>query len=192
MPFFIYMLDKILKFKFIPRPEQLLGLEFFRKVFNPKGIPCFLSKSDLDLDTDGVRDPKIKYESTNQSQTSIDPNAEWCNSNTINYVVIPGKFQDRNGGIGLGTLCTVFYKDKIAHAIIGDFGPKTKYGEGSINLHRQLGYERIKNGRIQDIGISSGVYILFYINSKISKLPCTQKQIDEECSKLLNEFTVGN
>ena len=120
-------------------------------------------KSDLDLDTDGPRSRGIKYDVTHQDETSL----RWAdgssvNSNTVPFVVIPGYWQR---GIVLGDSCLVQYKDKLVQAIVADIGPRRKIGEGSIALHRALGIERVVGGRIQDVGIGSGVRTIFFPNS---------------------------
>lgn len=177
------VIEKLNSLKAIKLDYKKLGLESFSKLFSTGGKPVFLSISDLDLDTDGKKNPNIRYESTHQSQTSIDGSGTWLDSNTINFIVLPGGFEKDFGGVHIGCLATVIYKDKIAHAIYADVGPSTKYGEGSIALHRALGFERVKNGKIVDVGIDNGVKIILHINSKISKTPCTQEQINSEANK---------
>lgn len=168
---------------------KLAGCQSFRKVFATDGTPAFFSVSDLDLDTDGQADPNIRYESTNQGETTIDPGGKWCNSNKLNFIVLPIGFKERRGGVKLGCLATVVYKNKVAHAIFADEGPKTKYGEGSIALHRALGFERVKNGKIVDVGIDPPVGILIYIGSNIGKTPVIQADIDKACAPLWAKFS---
>lgn len=120
-------------------------------------------KSSLQLDTDGGIDPTIKWESTHQDETSLRwANGKSVDSNSVPFVVIPGGW---SRGIRLGDLCHVQYANKVVAAIVADIGPKRKIGEGSIALHRLLGFERIKNGKIVDVGISGGVRTVFYPNS---------------------------
>ena len=50
--------------------------------------------------------------------------------------------------------------------VFADTGPKTKIGEGSIALHRSLGFERVRpNGHILDAGIDSGVVTIVFPGS---------------------------
>lgn len=120
-------------------------------------------KSDLDLDTDGGHAPGIVWDSTHQDDTSLHwPDGKPVDSNSIPFVVIPGKW---NRGIKLGDVCHVQYGSKVVAAIVADIGPQRKVGEGSIALHRLLGFERVRNGRIVDIGIESGVRTIFYPNT---------------------------
>lgn len=187
-------LDKLLSLKSTPvtelyNGEPLLGLASIVKVFTEDGSSAFLTNSKLDLDTDGKKDSLIRYESTNQPQTSIDPAGAWCNSNQINFIVMPGGMSDRHGGmLGMGTLATVCYKGSHAHCVVADIGPHAKYGEGSIALHRALGFERVKNNLIVDIGIDRGVLTLIYIGQAIEKRPLTQKDINLACEPLWVKF----
>lgn len=172
----------------LPVNESLKGLVGMWKLFAKDGSSAFFSISDLDLDTDGMLDPSIRYESTNQGATSLDPGAKWLSSNKVNFIVLPGGFEKRRGGVTLGCLCTVIYKNKIAHAIYADAGPKSKYGEGSIALHRALGFERVKNNRIVDVGIDAPVGMLIYIGTNIGKTPVIQADIDKACAPLWEKF----
>jgi hypothetical protein len=58
----------------------------------------------------------------------------------------------------------VIYRGKLAFAVFADVGPKTKLGEGSLELLRQLGEERLRpNGKIINAGMgdsTSGDYII--------------------------------
>lgn len=180
--------EALAKLKTVNLTYKKLGLQSFCKVFSADGKPAFVSTSDLDLDTDGKKNPNIRYEKTHQNQTSIDSNGSWLDSNTLNFIVLPGGFEKDFGGVHIGCLATIIYKDKVAHAIYADVGPKDKFGEGSIALHRALGFERVKNGKIIDIGIDNNVVIILHINSKISKTPCTQDQINLEGNKALLEL----
>ena len=184
------LIEKIKTLHSEPAGEtNLTGMQSFNKVFSKDdSTPAFFSISKLDLDTDGKKDPNIHYESTHQDVTSIDPHGDWLNSNTLNFYVLPGNFTKRHGGIKTGCLGTVIYGDKFAHAIFADVGPKTKYGEASIHVHRTLGFERVKNGHILDCGIDNNVGILIYINSVIPHTPCTQSDIDEACKEHWEKF----
>lgn len=140
-------------------PHEFKGLAWMA---NLRGALVFVS--DLDLDTDGKNDPAIHYESTHQAQTSIDPSGKTVNSNTVPFVVLPGGF-GKEYGIHLGDIAAVIYRDKIEFAVFADTGPRTKIGEGSIALHRSLGFERVKNGRIVDVGIDAGVVTIVFPGS---------------------------
>ena len=183
-------LDHIRGLPKAPIHEDLVGLTSMMKVFAADGNAAFLTLSDLDLDTDGVKDPSIHYEPTHQSTTSIDPAGKWLNSNALNFIVIPGGMSERHGDqLGMGTLATVIYSGRIAHAVVADVGPRTKYGEGSIALHRALGFERIRDGRIVDCGVDRGVLTLIYFGHRLGHGPLTQADIDAACKPLWAKFT---
>ena len=169
-------------------PADYRGLVSLVEITSAQGTRAYLANSDLDLDTDGLETPGIHYEPTHQRQTSIDPAGTWLNSNDVNFVVIPGGFpQHHNRACEVGTLATVFRGDSIAHAVIADQGPRTKFGEGSIALHRALGFERIRHGRIVDAGIDPPVGTLFYIGHTIAG-PFSQADIDRACAPLWAQF----
>ena len=183
-------LDHIRGLPKAPIHENLVGLTSMMKVFAADGNAAFLTLSDLDLDTDGVRDPNIHYESTHQSATSLDPKGKWLNSNLLNFIVVPGGFNERHGKkVGLGTLATVIYSGRVAHAVVADFGPRTKFGEGSIALHRALGFERVRNGRIVDVGIDRGVLMLIYLGTRMKRGPFAQSDVDQACDPLWAKFS---
>lgn len=117
-------------------------------------------KSDLDLDTDGPKIPGIRYDRYHQDETAL----KWesglnVNSNVTPYLVIPSGWSK---GIALGDVALVQYGDRLCPAIVADIGPRAKIGEGSIALHRVLGFERVAGSRIIDVGIDSGVRTVFF------------------------------
>lgn len=118
-------------------------------------------ESDLDLDTDGEEEPGITYEPTHQRGLSI---GGGVNSNRVPYVVLPIGFAKEHG-LRMGDVAAVLYRDRIEYAVLADQGPRQKIGEGSIALHRALGFERVKNGRIVDVGIPGGVITILFQNS---------------------------
>jgi hypothetical protein len=173
-----------------PIHEKLDGLKSMMKVFAADGSTAFLTLSDLDLDTDGKRDPAIHYESTHQSATSLDPHGHWLGSNDLNYIVMPGGLSQRHGNqLKIGTLATVIYNGRVAHAVVADTGPHSKYGEGSIALHRALGFERIHDVNIVDCGIDRGVITLIYLGMQMGPGPFSQADIDRACAPLWAKFT---
>ncbi len=61
-------------------------------------------------------------------------------SERVPYVVMPlGDFR-RESGVQLGDLAAVVKDGKVAFAIVGDLGPRTHIGEGSMKLHNELGH----------------------------------------------------
>jgi hypothetical protein len=68
--------------------------------------------------------------------------------------------------IGLGDLAAVIFGGRISFAVFADFGPKTKLGEGSLELFRQLGEERIRpNGTVHDVGMGPGIITIVFPKS---------------------------
>lgn len=119
-------------------------------------------ESDLDLDTDGEPEPGVKYEPTHQRGLSI---GGGVNSNRVPYIVLPIGFA-KDHGVRLGDVAAVLYRDRLEFAVYADNGPRQKFGEGSIALHRALGFERIgKDKRIIDVGIPSGVVTILFPGS---------------------------
>jgi hypothetical protein len=111
------------------------GLEFMCQL---PGGELFFS-SDLDLDTDGKGSPGVHFESTHLPRTSLDPTGQVIASNDTPYFVLPGVFH-KSHGIALGDIAAVLCGGKMEFAIFADTGPSNKIGEGSIALHRALGF----------------------------------------------------
>ena len=118
---------------------------------------------DLDLDTDGADDVTVvHWEKYHQSQTSLDPSGKVISSVGVPYVVFPGWFAQAVG-IALGSVCVVLDGDRDpVYAVFADYGPRKKIGEGSIALHRALGHETVKSGRIKDESLGRDVRIVFF------------------------------
>jgi hypothetical protein len=68
-------------------------------------------------------------------------------------------------GISLGDYAAVVYKQTVAFAVFADFGPRNKLGEGSVQLLRQLGEERIRYGRVINAGMGPGVVTIVFPGS---------------------------
>jgi hypothetical protein len=73
-------------------------------------------------------------------------NGDFLSSEAHPYVVLPQGWKsngESNGkpfhpDLSLGDVAIVIFKDKIAAAICGDFGPNRKIGEGSIRVHEDF------------------------------------------------------
>lgn len=140
-------------------PKTFTGQKFMCKL--PGGQTYYDSK--LDLDTDGsafaAEDPD------GQAATSAkDVDGNSLDSDAVNYFVLPGGFPELHN-IRIGDIGVVIFGIRTAFACFGDVGPKTKLGEGSISLHRELGFERIKGGHLINSGISSGVITIVFPRS---------------------------
>jgi hypothetical protein len=146
-----------------PVKQSFNGVTFAAKL--PDGELVF--QSELQLDTDGWPDGKNQGDSTWQPTTSLRySNGGSVNANTVPYFVLPQTWYGQFG-IKVGDLGAVVYKDKLAFAVFADVGPKSKLGEGSLQLLRQLGEERLRpNGRIINSGMGGGVTTLVFPGSK--------------------------
>jgi len=117
----------------------------------------------LDLDTDGSS--FATQDATGQSDTSLhQPNGKPVDSNAVPFFVLPGGFE-KQFGIRLGDVAAVIFKEKIEFAVFADHGPKRKLGEGSIALHRSLGHETIRGGKLHDEAIDRDVITIVFPGS---------------------------
>lgn len=101
--------------------------------------------TDLELDTDGWPggpdgDPSW------QPQTSLRYRDDSSlNANAVPYFVLPGPPDWYEAlGVSTGDYAAVIFQDKLAFATFGDVGPSKKLGEGSLELLRRLGEERMR------------------------------------------------
>lgn len=81
-----------------------------------------------------------------QNQTSCtDPEGRFLNPMRVPYVVVPKgqRFKQSHPGIGCGDIVAVINPANglKAFAMVGDFGPEDKFGEGSIALAQALGID---------------------------------------------------
>lgn len=119
-------------------------------------------ESDLDTCSDGVRDKSIKqYDQHHQDEISM---GVPVNANAVPYIVLPIGFAAAHG-LRRGDAAVVLYKDRVAFAIFCEQGPREKIGEGSLALHRNLGEERVKAGKVQDVGIPRDVVTIVFKDS---------------------------
>ena len=65
--------------------------------------------------------------------------AAYLDSETVPYIVVPPSIIRGVEGVVLGCQAFATYKRKRVAAVVGDVGPRTKVGEGSIALARALG-----------------------------------------------------
>lgn len=119
-------------------------------------------ESSLQLDSDGSK--YAVQDKTGQAGTSLRDHGHAIDSDRIPYFVLPGAFASAHH-IRLGDIAAVIHNSRLAFAVFADHGPSWKIGEGSIALHRLLGYERIKQGRLHDAGIPGEVITLVFPGS---------------------------
>ena len=124
-------------------------------------------QSELQLDTDGWPDGKDRGDSTWQPDTTLQyMDGSYVNANAVPYFVLPGSWFSQFG-IKVGDLGAIVYKDKLAFAVFADVGPKSKLGEASLKLFRQLGEERLRlNGQVINSGMGGGVTTIVFPGSK--------------------------
>lgn len=69
----------------------------------------------------------------------VDDPAAYLDSETVPYIVVPPMIVQGVSGIVRGSKCRVTYGNKTVEGVVGDLGPRTKVGEISIEMARQLG-----------------------------------------------------
>jgi hypothetical protein len=123
--------------------------------------------SALELDTDGWIGDR---DNTNwQSGTSLRyaDHTRSLDANRVPYFVLPLPITwPGNFGIQLGDYAVVLYRGRLAFAVFGDFGPASKIGEGSLQLLRALGENRIgADGHVIPAGTEPGVLTIVFPGS---------------------------
>jgi hypothetical protein len=157
-------------------PETILPLAAFSGVPSleldsdgePKSQGGMVSfRGPMNIDADGAGEA-WKQDKTGQSSTSLRyADGKSLDPSQIPFIVIPLGFEDRFPGVKLGDYAVVSYNGKTAFAIVGDYGPRGKLGEGSIALADSLGIPSDPNRG----GTSSGVTYLVFSGSRDSEPP---------------------
>jgi hypothetical protein len=149
--------------------------------------------SSLELDTDGWPDGEHAGDPDWQPDTSLRlPDHSSLDANTIPYFVLPlPPSWPAQFGIQLGDYAAVVFGQKLAFAIFGDRGPRTKIGEGSIALLRRLGEERIRpDGTVRNAGMGPRVITIVFPGSGDLSDRVDQRMlveaIDQKGSNLFN------
>jgi Fungal chitosanase of glycosyl hydrolase group 75 len=133
----------------------------------PGGQLYFDSKLSLDLDgspfwTQDRPDSQPRTSVKWEDKANVD-------SNVYRYFVLPGKFWEARG-FRQGDIGVVIFGLRVAFACFVDVGPETSLGEGSIALHRELGFETVHNGKVnRHWGIDSGVVTIVFPRSGKSR-----------------------
>jgi hypothetical protein len=149
---------KVVPNNFQPAPRFLATLP---------GGPLYFD-SELQLDTDGWPDGKGRGDPSWQPETSLSyADGTSVDANSVPYFVLPlPKKWPAQFNIKLGDIAAVIFKNKLAFAVFGDEGPKTKLGEGSLELLRQLGEERLRpDGTVINSGMGPGVITIVFPGS---------------------------
>lgn len=110
----------------------------------PDGTIFFDGK--MGLDADGSPYSRKTPGQTDQPHTSFYydlPGKQhvYVNADKVPFIVIPLGGFDKELGIEVGDVAAVVYQGKICYALVADQGPSCKIGEGSIELHEQLGHK---------------------------------------------------
>ena len=138
------------------------------------GVIFFDAK--MGLDADGSPLSKKTPGLTDQPETSFRyplPGNPSVDSDKVPFIVIPlGGFASAFG-IQLGDIAAVAHRDKLAFALVADQGPPCKIGEGSIQLHEELGHAvclgRNTEGectKLRNAGIAKDVLYFIFPRSK--------------------------
>lgn len=141
----------------------------------------------LALDTDGASDAVRKCDKGDPHTAPLPGHPQGTDANVTPYIVLPGCRLDKNKkcvtvptyaklGLQMGDLAAVITGDRIVFAIAADLGPEKKFGEGSVELHRQLGHEtiglrRATPGCAANVSLPSTTYIVVLPNSNSTWLP---------------------
>ena len=158
--------------------QKLAGASPIKNDFVRK--PRFLAKlksgqvwvnSELQLDTDGWPGGKGNTDPTWRPETSWSyTNDTPINANSVPYFVLPKGGWDHQQKIRIGDYAAVIYKGRLAYAVFADRGDDNKLGEGSIQLLRQLGEERITpDGKIINKGMGPGIITIVFPGSGSKK-----------------------
>lgn len=181
------------KFKCSTDPSHNTALLQF-----PDGTIFFDAK--MGLDTDGSPYSKKTPGTTDQPETSYrypisgHPSVD---ADKISFIVIPGGGFAKELKLEQGDLAAVVFNGKIVYALVADSGPVCKIGEGSIQLHEDLGHRvcTLRNNKgectkIKNISIPKDVLFFVFPKSKIDDLtPETARQrIAEKGEQLFKAF----
>jgi hypothetical protein len=126
----------------------------------------------MGVDADGSPYSRRTHKGTDQPETSFhytSTDRPSVDADQVPYIVIPLGGFDKELRIRLGDIAAIVYRDRISYALVADRGLKCKIGEGSIELHEELGHkvckERNRAGEctaLSDSSIETGVlYFVF-------------------------------
>src|SRR5262245_47981569 len=169
------------------------------------GVIFFDAK--MGVDADGSPLSKKNAGPTDQPQTSFhypvagNPSVD---ADKVPFIVIPLGGFDSAFGIQLGDIAAVVHKDKLVFALVADRGPVCKIGEGSIQLHEELGHAICvaRDGagectKLRNVGISKDVLYFVLPGSKQKIIDGltpdnVRQRITSEGQKLFNALTASS
>ncbi len=117
-----------------------------------QGKAVVLADRQMAIDTDGeIRDPArrasvVAHDRWHQDGTALNVAGRSLDSTVVPYVSVPKGF----GYAKPGDLVQVAYNGRTRWAVVGDVGPRGRFGEGSVALAQRLG--------IPSDGTSGGVW----------------------------------
>lgn len=135
-----------------------------------KGRGSLVFDAALELDTDGW--PGDRGNPNWQAETSLRySDRSSLDANRVPYFVLPlPPAWPTQFGIALGDYAAVLFQGHLAFAVFGDQGPHNKLGEGSVELLRRLGQERLRpNGHVINAGTRPGVLTIVFPHSGAPK-----------------------
>lgn len=112
------------------------------------------------------------------SKARSDPR-RYVDSSRIPYLSVPPAW----GGVKMGDLARVSYRDQWSPAIVADVGPHGKIGEGSIALARALGI----NASPIHGGVGKGVAVTLWPGSALG-WPIMMERVEQRVSELWASF----
>lgn len=134
--------------------------------------------SSMELDTDGKPMGARRGDPDWQGETSLRyADGSSLDSDGVPYFVLPLPREWPNKfGIDLGDYAAVLRGRCLSYAVFGDFGHNP--GEGSIELFRGLGAERLKDdGSIINSGVGKGVVTIVFPGSGLGRRPSDEKEL---------------
>lgn len=91
------------------------------------------------------------------------------NAETLPFIVVPlasSIWNAGNSGVKGGMLCTIVYKEKYVHAVVGDQGPTDRIGEASYAAAKALGIPASPTSG----GVGSGVTYIVYTDTIVKPI----------------------
>jgi len=128
--------------------------------------PELVFDTAFELDSDGW--PGDRGNPNWQPETSLRyADGRSLDANRVPYFVLPlPRAWPAQFGIALGDYAVVLFQRHLAYAVFGDQGPSNKLGEGSVELLRRLGQERVRpDGRVINAGTRPGVLTIVFPHS---------------------------
>ncbi|MEA3054309.1 MAG: hypothetical protein QOG72_3212 [Sphingomonadales bacterium] len=123
---------------------------------------------ELQLDTDGWHPPpNIVLDDDHDDETSLRYRDDGSiDANAVPYIVLPlPQSWAADRGVALGDYAAVLYGSRLAFAVFADEGPPDEIGEGSLELFRRLGQERVRELDVWNTGMEPPVVMIVFPGS---------------------------